>query len=291
MKIVRFLGGLGNQMFQYAFYKSLELQFKNVKADILEFENYTHHNGFELEKIFPLRINHASRFEINFIDFRNRAWKYRKLRRLLFFKGGYYEEWPFFSYEDSIFRDHSSKIYWGYWQHHDYVDKVGDQLRKDFVFPALDPSPNLELLKELGQEEKSVAIHVRRGDYLKDPYLGGLVNLAYFENGISYMKERLAHPRFYVFSDDMAWCKENLPLGNDAIFVDWNIGNESYRDMQLISQCKHAIISNSTFSWWGAWLNQHPEKLVVVPKLWWRHPDIKVDTSQMHPTAWITIEG
>ncbi len=286
MKIVRFLGGLGNQMFQYAFYKALKQQFKQVKADIHEFDKYTLHNGFELEEIFPVQLKYASLLEISLLDHRNRAWKYRKLRKLLFMKGEYYEEWPFFSYKASLFSDHAPKLYWGYWQHHRYVDRVADQLRKEFVFPCLRPSKNLDLLKALEREGNSVAIHVRRGDYLKDAYLGGLVNLAYFEHGISYMKERLGHPRFYIFSDDMAWCKENLPLGKDATFVDWNKGVESYRDMQLISQCKHAIISNSSFSWWGAWLNQHPDKIIIVPKIWMRSADIP-NTAQMHPENWI----
>lgn len=287
MKIVRFLGGLGNQMFQYAFYKALSQKFPHVKVDIRDFQQYNLHNGFELEKVFDIQLKKATPFEINLLDHRNRKLKYRKLRRLLFVKGEYDEEKQLFSYDPTLFEDNSSKLYWGYWQHHQYVDRVADQLKKDFSFSIPAPSKNLDLLKELYKEMQSVAIHVRRGDYLKDPYLSGLVDLAYFEKGIDLMRDRLERPRFYVFSDDIPWCKANLPLDN-ATFVDWNNGANSYRDMQLISSCKHAIISNSSFSWWGAWLNRNPDKLIVVPKIWYRSPDV-LDTAQMHPEEWINI--
>lgn len=289
MKIVRVLGGLGNQMFQYAFYKALDKQFGTVKADVREFKTYKLHNGFELKDVFDIKLKHASPLEVNLLDHRNRQWKYRKLRRLLFLKGEYYEEQTLFSYNASLFDDPRSKVYWGYWQHYLYVERVADQLRKDFIFPNLKPSKNLDLLNELKQNEQSVALHVRRGDYLKDPFLGGLVNLDYFEKAISLIKGQIEKPVFYVFSDDMSWCRENLPLSDDkAKFIDWNKGAESYRDMQLMSNCKHAIISNSSFSWWAAWLNQHPGKVIIVPKTWYRSPNTH-DTEQMHPRMWMRI--
>ncbi|MEH6307019.1 alpha-1,2-fucosyltransferase [Olivibacter sp. CPCC 100613] len=289
MKIVRFLGGLGNQMFQYAFYKALEKQFDTVKADIREFKTYKLHNGFELENVFDIRLRRASALEVNLLDHRNRQWKYRKLRRLLLLKGEYYEEQTLFSYNASLFDDSSSKIYWGYWQNHLYVERVADQLRKDFTFSDLKPSKNFDLLNELEQSEQSVAIHIRRGDYLKDPYLGGLVNLDYFEKAISLIRGQVEKPIFYIFSDDILWCKENLPLNdNEANFIDWNKGAESYLDMQLMSNCKHAIISNSSFSWWAAWLNTNPDRLIVVPKVWYRLPE-KSDFRQMHPSSWVLL--
>ena len=287
MKIVRFLGGLGNQMFQYAFYKALSQQFKVVKADLRSFTNYALHNGFELEKIFPIKLKHAIPFEINLLDHQNRRWKYRKLRRLLFVKGEYYEEKHLFSYNASLFDDLASKLYWGYWQHIQYVNRVADQLRKDFVFDLPASSRNLDILQELKIEKESIAIHVRRGDYLTDPYLGGLVDVEYFEKGIALVRERLKNPKFYIFSDDIPWCKQYLNL-QEAVFVDWNKGNESYRDMQLMSYCKHAVISNSSFSWWGAWLNSNPNKIVVVPKVWCRSSNV-TDTKQMHPSEWIKL--
>ncbi|MFC6102639.1 alpha-1,2-fucosyltransferase [Olivibacter domesticus] len=287
MKIIRFLGGLGNQMFQYAFYKALQYRFRNVKADLTGFSDYTLHNGFELERIFPIRLHSASNFEINLLDSRNREWKYRKLRKLLFINAGYFEELDLFNYNEAILKDNSSKIYWGYWQHHRYFDEVTDELLADFKFNEPEDLKNKTLLQEINANEESVAIHVRRGDYLKDPYLGGLVDVEYFEKGIALVRERLRNPKFYVFSDDITWCKQYLNL-QESVFIDWNKGNDSYRDMQLMSHCKHAIISNSSFSWWGAWLNRSPNKVIVVPKVWYRSSNV-LDTSKMHPRIWIKI--
>jgi len=287
MKIVRFLGGLGNQMFQYAFYKALACRYNNVKADLRGFNEYRLHNGFELERVFPIKLNPASNFEINLLDNRNREWKYRKLRKLLFIKARYFEESDLFNYNEAILKDNSSKIYWGYWQHHRYFEEVASQLLNDFTFSQPGDSKDKTLLREINAGQESVAIHVRRGDYLRDPYLGGLVDMEYFEKGIALVRERLRNPKFYVFSDDMPWCKQYLNL-QEAVFVDWNKGNDSYRDMQLMSHCKHAIISNSSFSWWGAWLNRNPNKIVVVPKVWYRSADIN-NTEQMHPESWVKL--
>jgi len=288
MKIIRFLGGLGNQMFQYAFYELLKQRFGNVKVDLSAYKEHVH-NGFELERIFNIKLKQASQLEINLRDHRNRKWKYRKLRRITFLKPRYYEEEFLFSYDESLFVNTSLKIYSGYWQNYRYLNSVSDKLRQSFIFPKLVQLKDINLFEELQRQEESVAIHVRRGDYIKDPFLGGLVGLGYFEDGISIMKRQLTNPKFYVFSDDIEWCKINLNL-HDAVFVDWNKGLDSFRDMQLMSRCKHAIISNSSFSWWAAWLNPFVDKLVVVPKVWWKGPHAS-NTVDMHPKEWIRIEN
>ncbi|HWV74314.1 MAG TPA: alpha-1,2-fucosyltransferase, partial [Pseudosphingobacterium sp.] len=190
-----------------------------------------------------------------------------------------------FNYNDAILKDSSSKVYWGYWQHHKYFADVADQLLEDFRFSEPVDLKNKTLLQEINANEESVAIHVRRGDYLTDPYLGGLVDIEYFEKGIALIRERLKNPKFYVFSDDISWCKQYLNL-HEAVFIDWNKGNDSYRDMQLMSLCKHAIISNSSFSWWAAWLNRNFAKIIIVPKVWYRSSNV-ADTEQMHPREWI----
>lgn len=287
MKIVRFLGGLGNQMFQYAFYAALSQRFKHVKADIAGFKGYHLHNGFEMESIFKVKLKYASNFEVGLLDTQNRQWKYRKMRRLLFVRGGYYEERDLFSYDENLLNDASSLLLWGYWQNWRYVESVAERLRNEFVFPAASTPDNRSLLRELEQQESSVAIHVRRGDYLENPYLGGLVDVNYFRKGVSMIRNMVNNPRFYVFSDDVTWCKENLGLAEEALFVDWNRGDESYRDMQLMANCKHAIISNSSFSWWGAWLIENQSKKIIVPQLWYRAHGISTD--DMHPTTWIRI--
>lgn len=266
MKIVKFLGGLGNQMFQYAFYQGLRQTFGNVKADITGFENYGLHQGFELQEVFGIKLRPASKFEIQLYTPENRAWVWRKLRRLYRAKDAYHEENPLFGYDQSIYHDKRNRYYWGYWQNIQYVTRVADTLRTDFSFPVFTDERD-QHLAGLVASNMSVAVHVRRGDYLTDPYLGGICTDDYYRRAIDYIKQRITAPLFVFFSNDIHWCRENFQC-LDAVFVDWNTGKNSFRDMQLMSLCQHYIIANSSFSWWGAWLNQSPSKMAISPASW-----------------------
>ena len=117
----------------------------------------------------------------------------------------------------------------------------------------------------------SVGIHVRRGDYLKEKQYLGICELDYYTKAIDIMKEHFVCPSFYIFSNDLEWCREKLEVltgKENTVYVDWNKGNESYQDMRLMSYCKGLIIANSSFSWWGAFLNQEENKFIVAPKRW-----------------------
>src|SRR5690606_18414183 len=265
MKIVKFLGGLGNQMFQYGFYLALQKKFKKVKADLSDFETYPLHNGFELNDIFDINLNIVSKFDLNLYLPHNRKWIWRKLRRLYNTKQAYIEETMPFAYNKTIFSDKQNRYYWGYWQHIDYVNMVAEELREHFQFPQITDIKNKELIQHI-QQRNSVSLHVRRGDYLiaSNQHLGSICDNAYYEKAITYINEKTDSPLFVIFSNDIPWCKETFN-NIDAIFVDWNTGNQSYIDMQLMSLCKHNIIANSSFSWWGAWLNNNPVKIVVSP--------------------------
>lgn len=291
MKIVRFLGGLGNQIFQYAFYLALKEQFRSVKADLHDFENYPLHNGFELERIFKVPLKKASKFEVSILDSNNRLFWSRKIRRLLQVRNAYQEEKTLFGYDVQLFEDRRSKLLWGYWQNINYVDRIEPQLRKILTFPEETNERNLNIQGLINAAEgKAVALHVRRGDYLKDPFLGGLANQLYYEDAIRTISKHIKDPVFFIFSDDIQWCRENLQL-RKAHFIDWNNGNKSFRDMQLISLCDHAIIPNSSFSWWGAWLNDKPRKMIIAPETWYRPEFGTVPTKTMHPDNWILISN
>lgn len=266
MKIVKFLGGLGNQLFQHAFFRNLQQNFPNVKADLSEFETYDRHNGYELERIFGIRHPEATAFERKLFDQRDRRWLQRKLRRLYGTKNGYYEEPVPFGYDADLLRDRQSRYYWGYWQHIDYIKPVERQLRSDFTFTAFTDGRDIELAQELATIG-AVSVHVRRGDYIGDPVLGGICDEGYYHRALAHMQEQRPSPRFIFFSNDIPWCREKFPLPG-AVYVDWNSGMDSFRDMQLMSLCKHHIIANSSFSWWAAWLNNRPDKIVVSPKRW-----------------------
>ncbi|MEN5193902.1 alpha-1,2-fucosyltransferase [Sphingobacterium faecium] len=275
MKIVKFLGGLGNQMFQYAFYLNLLEHFKTVKADLKDFKSYSLHNGFELEGIFPIKLEKASSFDLKLYLPYNRKWIWRKLRYFSGTKKAYFEENPFFSFQPNLFLDDNKRYYWGYWQNIDYITPVASQLRKDFQFLKINDVKNKELLEVL-KNQVTVSVHIRRGDYLNEPSFVGICDLFYYQKAIQFMQENLQNPLFMFFSNDINWCKDHFDNLN-AKFIDWNTGKESFRDMQCMSLCQHNIIANSSFSWWAAWLNQNPNKIIVSPSKWINDTSLKND--------------
>ena len=117
-------------------------------------------------------------------------------------------------------------------------------------------------------KENSVSIHIRRGDYLVCDLLKNLLPLFYYEAAIKYILEKVESPIFFIFSNDIEWCKNNLKINFPTYYIDWNKGKESFRDMQLMSLCKYNIIANSSFSWWSVWLNNNEEKNIIAPKRW-----------------------
>ncbi|MBC8052888.1 MAG: alpha-1,2-fucosyltransferase [Sphingobacteriaceae bacterium] len=285
MKIVKFLGGLGNQMFQYAFYLALKQKFKKVKADLSGFEDYSLHNGFELERVFGIKIPLASEYDIRIYRNENQDFITRKIRQLKGVKRAYQSENIFFGFESEIFKDPKPRYYWGYWQNYNYLIGIEDQLKNEFKFIEPLDNENLILMEEI-ESSDSISIHVRRGDYLKDPLLSGVSDLAYYERAIESIRKKVSNPRFIVFSNDITWCKASLGL-ESAVYVDWNTGRDSFRDMQLMSCCKHNIVSNSSFSWWASWLNNFERKIVVSPKSWMN--DSSYDYSGIIMKNWVQI--
>lgn len=272
MKIVKFLGGLGNQMFQYAFYLALEKGGYKVKADLMDFETYTLHNGFELEDIFSLQLKRMSDFEHKLYLPHNRKWIWRKLRRIAGTKNAYWEENPKFQFSKHIFEDKHPRYYWGYWQHKSYLDLVDQELRERLTFPPFQDHKNKAQEDIILRHPNTIAVHIRRGDYIDHPNFGGICTKGYYRKGILYMMENTNAPLFIFFSNDIDWCKEHFNDIN-AHFIDWNTGKDSFKDMQLMSLCKHFIIANSSFSWWGAWLSTNPSKIVVSPNKWKNFPE------------------
>lgn len=266
MKVVKFLGGLGNQLFQYAFFRALQQTFPKVKADLSGYDAYGLHNGFELERIFGIQLPQLTPFERRLFNWQDRRWLQRKLRRVYGTKKAYREEKEPFGYDGAIFGERRHRYYWGYWQHIGYIEPVADQLRIDLRFPIFTDQRNIELAEALSVGN-TVSVHVRRGDYLGDPLLGGICDVEYYRRALAFIEQHVDHPHFIFFSDDIPWCRVAFPMAN-AVFVDWNTGLESFRDMQLMSLCKHHIIANSSFSWWAAWLNTYSDKIVVSPNRW-----------------------
>lgn len=284
MKIVKILGGLGNQMFQYAFYLALSQRHKSVKTDLSGYENYTLHNGFELTRVFGIHPPQAPMFIVNLYSPQTRSWIYRKLRRILMLKNAYKTEDNFFAFDQDILYNKKPMLYWGYWQNQGYFIDIEKKIRDEFKFNNLLNENNTTYMQSI-KSTTSVSVHIRRGDYLKDELLGGLCSLDYYKKAISKMRASLDAPVFYIFSDDLHWCREHLDFDASKFYISGNDGENSHIDMQLMSSCKHNIIANSSFSWWAAWLNENPNKIVIGPEKWTNHHD----SNQIIPEQWIKL--
>jgi len=274
MKIVNIIGGLGNQMFQYALVVALERKFgEPVYVDTSLFNTYRVHNGLEIERIFGIRLRRAPESELRRLTRYTDNFKLRRLyRKLLPLKKSECLEAKDYTLNDSVLTLDTDRYYDGYWQNYQYFSTVSEELRHTFKFilPIID-SRNTVVLDAIRNSSCAVGLHVRRGDYLKSSKYTGLCGLDYYARAIDEIKRKFADASFFIFSDDIQWCRNNLQtqLGSsEQVYVDWNSGTESYMDMRLMSECRHNIIANSSFSWWAAWLNPHSDRIVIAPEKW-----------------------
>jgi hypothetical protein len=180
----------------------------------------------------------------------------------------------------------------GYFQNEQYFKHIEQDIRRDFTFKHPLEGKNKMLERQLSNC-RSVAVHIRRGDYIQQAdTVANFVtcNKEYYQKAIAHILEKVDNPVFYIFSDDFDWVKENLNFEDHLVtFVDWNRGDESYIDLQLMSLCKHNIIANSSFSWWAAWLNAHREKVVACPGKWFRDEKKNDLLKDFYPEGWEVI--
>ncbi len=177
----------------------------------------------------------------------------------------------------------------GYWQCKDYLDGVTEQVRSEFRFRDPPVGRNAEYLAAIERCNSSVSLHIRRGDYQHVANGSIILPLGYYREAIRRCSKNISDPHYFVFSDDLEWARDNLPAGIDATFVEGNAQDEAHEDLRLMAACKHHIIANSSFSWWGAWLNPFEAKIVIAPKYWM----MKKDTlySDLFPASWIQIDN
>lgn len=278
MKIVNIIGGLGNQMFQYAFALALKKHFpsEEVLIDTQHF-NYIFlkrvkscnlHNGFELDKLFRnITINVANREQIEKVSWYIPNYFLSRVgRKLLPKKNSEYIESKNYIYYPEVFEIVGSCYYEGYWQSVKFLKDCIHEIRDAFTFPYTNEY-NFRIEEKMNNSN-SVGIHIRRGDYLKDPEYKGLCELDYYQKALATLG--VEGKEFFIFSNDIDWCKVNIVelLGGAPVtFVDGNRGSDSAWDIYLMSLCKELIIANSSFSWWGAFLNKTATK-IVAPKKW-----------------------
>ena len=293
MVISNLIGGLGNQMFQYAAGRALSLKIgATFVLDISGFENYELHQGFELQRVFNHPFEIASEADIRrVLGWQSPASVRRIASRRPFaslFRKRFVVE-PHFHYWSGINNITKDCYLSGYWQSEKYFSDVASRIRADFTFQPPLESQNTELAKKINQVN-AVSLHVRRGDYAVNPKTTathGLCSLEYYQSAIQYIAAQVERPVFFIFSDDVPWVKENLKMSFPCQYVEHNREAESYNDMRLMSLCQHHIIANSSFSWWGAWLNQSPKKIVIAPERWFSHASR--DTRDLLPSSWVKL--
>lgn len=292
MIIVRLIGGLGNQMFQYAFGKALALKYNTIlKFDTLSLLDrsntlYTHRD-YELD-VFDIEKNVASSLHIN--KFKNSTSVIAKILTNLSPKLSYKtinEEG--FVFDSNDLKEKTNLYLNGYWQSEKYFIEYEAQIRKSFFFKKEASLDNKQILKQI-KETASVSVHFRRGDYVSlesAKEVHGVCSFDYYYRAIEMIASKEKNPFFYIFSDEPEWVKENFKLNFPSLIIAHNSGKKSYEDLRLMSACKHNIIANSSFSWWGAWLNENNKKIVIAPRLWFLNRT--VNTEDLIPVKWIRI--
>jgi hypothetical protein len=296
MIIVRLRGGLGNQLFQYAAAKALaDHHHTELKLDLY---TYTRHRyrKFELSR-FNVDAPEASRSEVHrftgsnpLVRYLNKRENYMRCPKV-FAQPHYHFYQDFFSLPADLYLS-------GYWQSEKYFHPAAAVIRSQYA-PKAPLDERTRAMQQKMRSENSVAIHVRRGDYTSAATYSsffGTLSKEYYDNAFARMKEHLADPVFYIFSDDPAWCRQHF-AGIEVI--DFNKGDDAFKDMLLMSSCRNNIIANSTFSWWGAWLNSNPDKKVIAPRQWFRenyltrktpvYPCRFYNTSDLIPESWERI--
>jgi hypothetical protein len=290
--ISHILGGLGNQMFQYSAGRALSLvNGQQLLVDLGDYANYALHNGFELNRVFNIEAPSADQAAVRAVlKWRANGLVKKVLRRPFFagLRGQKLVVEPTFSYWPDLCKIYGDCYLSGYWQSERYFKPCEEAMRREFTFCEPLTGRNAELAADISLTQ-SISVHIRRGDYITDRKTGQILepcSLGYYHDAIHYMAERVERPVFYVFSDDMVWSRQNLSMRFPCVHIDHNVGEESYRDMQLMSLCRHHVIANSSFSWWGAWLNPKPKKIVVTPKRWFSNG---TDDRDLIPGEWVRL--
>jgi hypothetical protein len=269
MIVAKITGGLGNQLFQYAFARHLSLIHNTeLRLDISSYNEYKPHNyglsNFNiLENFFPHNEN------LDLIPIKEKHFHFDP---------------DFISLPNNIYIQ-------GYWQSEKYFNQISSVIKKDLQLKYPMGSKDKKFY-ELISKANSVSLHIRRGDYIPGTYddqVSECLTLDYYEKTIHQIQQKNPDVVFFVFSDDITWAKENLSISRPAYYVDHNSTDANFQDLRLMSLCKHNIIANSSFSWWGAWLNSNLKKEVYAPINWFNSNARNLNSQDIVPNEWVRI--
>ena len=266
--------GLGNQMYEYAFYKSLQESFPNqiIKVDT-KYAFPISHNGIEVFELFGINVEEADICDVrrltkgylmNGCGFNSNSLLQKIRRKCTNAPSSMKIQTDFTEYDPSFFDNNEhDAYYYGVFANFHYFKKIETKIKELYTFQKVYDQKNMYYLNQINNSN-SVSIHVRRGDYLK---LGiELTSPVFYINAVRIFEKVLHNPKFFIFSDDINYASSLFSFIENKVIVEGNVGKNCFRDMQLMSNCKHNITANSTFSFWGAFLNQNPNKMVISPK-------------------------
>lgn len=281
-------GGLGNQMFQWALARMIKSTTDmDVYLDMSYFKNkYARPYQLDIFKIEPTFVEDSpTKLKLSII------WLLRSfLNGQSLFGITLYSERKF-NFEQRIGKIKTNTYIEGFFQSEKYFKFVADALRDDFKFGVVPNEQNRAMWAKI-MSCQSVSLHIRRGDYVQkqryqDQYAECSFN--YYKRAVDAISKKYPDLKLFVFSDDIAWVKRNMQFPFETTYIDFNTGNNSYEDLRLMSLCKHNIIANSSFSWWGAWLNDNKEKIVIAPKRWFK--DKKINQDDIIPPDWVKFDN
>lgn len=273
MVIINLIGGLGNQMFQYAAARALSLEKNQVlRLNVKAFENYSLHKyGLFHFKLKHKHYKKPSRLKNKFINIFKNKIKFIEQE---------------FNYNPNLQNIEGNPIELeGYFQCEKYFIKYENQIRADFeiISPLKQKTKDtIDFMKSVN----SVSIHIRRGDYLFHE-MHNTDKEKYYMQAMKMVESQITNPVYFLFSDDMDWVKSNFKSVFETYYIDFNDANTNYEDLKLMSTCQHNIIANSSFSWWGAWLNTNPNKMVIAPQKWFKENTFNYE--DVIPQNWIKL--
>ena len=291
---VKLEGGLGNQFYQYASCKALAKKY-GFQFEVLarmdspnDSRRHNHLGLFNIQSPYTGKLN-ALLVRMLFIrKFKIGKWLRKRLKsnQLLTLVHD-----PETGYHPEIFQNLSGNLLLlGYWQSYRYFENIRQDLLEEFKLKQAPQDKENLSLNEIIRDYESIAIHIRRGDYVSEEYFlknFGICSLSYYQKAIALLAEKIQTPHFFIFTDDPTWVKENLKICHPHTFITNNLGKSDYEDFRLMSSCKHFIVANSSFSWWAAWIGNYLDKIVIAPTPWF----VKDSLSQEDriPNEWIKL--
>ena len=285
MVTVKIIGGLGNQMFQYAYAKALQQRGYEVKIDISAFGSYDLHQ-YGLDK-YNIDLEASTKKE-NDKFYKNNIFS-KILRKLgLDFSKKIKEKSLLF--DSDLLNIEDDSYIEGYFQSEKYFKNIREVIIKQFTINQKVSNYAIEIENKIKNSQNSCSLHIRRGDYLNSTNINihGICDIEYYKNAMKYLEEKVGNLNYFIFSDDIEWVKDNLVIEN-AIYIESKEKRIPHEDIYLMSLCQHNIIANSSFSWWGAWLNQNENKIIIAPKRWFADDTMQKQSGDIVCESWVRL--